>query len=198
MAAILSPDKRFGWVMKTGDFTFDRKSMNAMAVLRQPFSVSSRMRNVRKRTAVTILLGPSFLGGCNTHPVVVVHDQWAVKQAQADCASRQAEGVPRCVGDPVLAIRDFEAQVSQAFQIDAGCKGMTLVTLNTSGVSQIRARKTWWLFLELSRSNRPNEVRYTVSRNDDPHSAGVATGHGEPNSVVQQFCKFVREGGTVE
>ena len=157
------------------------------------------MRDVKRRTAVTIPLGLSFLGGCNTHPVIVVHDQWAVKRAQADCQSRPAEGVPRCSGDPVLAIREFEAQVSRAFQLDATCKGITLVTLDDVGrPSQMKARNTWWLFLELSRSNRPNELRYTVSRNDDPHSAGVATGHGEPNSVVPQFCKFVREGGTVE
>jgi hypothetical protein len=157
------------------------------------------MPNVRKRTAVTILLGLSFLGGCNTHPVIIVHDQWAVKQGQADCESRPAEGVPRCSGDPVLTIRDFEAQISRAFQLDAACKGMRLVILDASEApSQTNARNTWWLFLELSRSNRPNELRYTVSRNDNPHSAGIATGHGEPNSVVPLFCKFVREGGTVE
>src|SRR5260370_27533070 len=43
--------------------------------------------------------------------------------------SRPVEGVPRCSGDPVLAIRDSDAQISRAFQLDAAYNGMTLAAL---------------------------------------------------------------------
>jgi hypothetical protein len=78
---------------------------------------------------------------------------------------------------------------------------MTLLTLNASeNPSQLSSRHTWWLFLELMRSNAPNELRYTVSPDQDPHSSGsaAATGQGEPDSIVREFCSFVQQGGNIE
>ncbi len=147
-----------------------------------------------------MLVGLFSLCGCSSRStILVLDDQWAVKEAAADCESRQREGVPPCTVDPRIAIRDFEAQVSSAFKLEPLCSGMTLVTLDVSDQPwQLNSRHTWWLFPELIRSNRPEGLRYTVSRTDDPHTSGSATGLGEPNSIVREFCKFIREGGNVE
>jgi hypothetical protein len=157
---------------------------------------------MRIRAAVPLLLlALSSLCGCNRggNAVVVLDDQWAVKQAQSDCQSRQREGVPPCMSDPIVMIRDLEAQTARAFKRDAACRGMTLVTLNASeNPSRLNSRHTWWLFLELVRSNVPNELRYRVSRTEDPHGTGSASGQGQPDSVVQQFCNFVEQGGNIE
>jgi hypothetical protein len=166
-----------------------------------PQELTSTIRNVRIRTAMTmLLLGLSSHCGCTReNAILVLDEQWSERRAEADCQSRSREGVPPCTDDPVLMIRDFEAQTSRAFKLNAACNGITLVTLNASDhPSQLNSRHTWWLFLELMRSNMPNELRYTVSRTQDPHISGSATGQGEPNSIVREFCNFVQEGGTVE
>jgi hypothetical protein len=154
------------------------------------------------RAALTLLLvALASLCGCKggRNAVVVLDDQWAIKQAQADCQSRQREGVPLCNSDPVVMIRDIEAQTARAFKLNAACRGMTLVTLNASdNPSQLNSRHTWWLFLELMRSNIPNELRYTLSRTEDPHRSGRASGQGKSDSIVQGVCDFVQQGGTVE
>jgi hypothetical protein len=153
------------------------------------------------RNAALLPLLLLFLCGCNRgrNAVVVLDDQWAVKQAQADCQSRQREGVPQCANDPVATIRDFEVQTARAFQISPACKGMTLVTLNSSeNPSQLSSRHRWWLFLELMRSNVPDGLRYTVALSHDPHGAGSASGQGQPDSIVREFCAFVQQGGTIE
>src|SRR5437879_4801195 len=96
-------------------------------------------------------------------------------------------------------IRDLEAQTSHAFRLNAACRGMTLVTLNVSeNPSQLSSRHTWWLFLELMRSNMPNELRYTVSHSEDQDRSGSASGQGKPDSIVREFCDFIKQGGTIE
>jgi hypothetical protein len=152
-------------------------------------------------TAITILSCLFSSCACNTreNTIVVLDEQWSVKQAQADCQSRSQEGVPPCTDDPGLMIRDFASQASRAFKLDPACRGITLVTLNVSDhPSQLNSRHTWWLFLELMRSNIPNELRYTVSPAQVPHTSGSATGQGTANSIVGQFCDFVARGGIVE
>lgn len=141
------------------------------------------------------------LCGCyrGRNAVVVLDDQWAVKQAQGDCQSRKYEGVPLCTNDPVVAIRDFEAQTARAFQLSPACKGMTLITLNSSeNPSRLDSRYTWWLLLEVVRSNVPDGLRYTVARGHDRHRTGSASGQGQPDSIVREFCAFVQQGGTIE
>ena len=158
--------------------------------------------NMRRQAAVTLLFVLSALSGCKSgkNALIVLDHQWAVKQAQTDCQSRQREGMPPCTADPAIMIRDLEAQTAAAFSSNASCKGMTLVTLNSSeDASQLDSRQTWWLFLELLRSNNmPNELRYTVSQSEDPRRPGSATGQGEPSSIASEFCSFVRQGGLVE
>ncbi len=159
--------------------------------------------NVGRKAAITMLLGLFSLCGCNTreNTVVVLDEQWSVKQAEVDCQSRSREGVPPCTDDPGHMIKDLEAQTSEAFQANAACRGMTLVTLNVSDhPSQLSSRHTWWLFLELMRSNIPGELRYTVSKTQDSRRSGstTASGQGKPNSIVGEFCGFVLEGGIVE
>jgi hypothetical protein len=168
---------------------------------KQPSGPTSTIRDMRLRTPTMMpLLGVFLLCGCTREKAILVLDeQWSEKQAAADCRSRSGEGVPPCADDPALMIREFETQTSRAFKLSAACRGMTLVTLNASdNPSQLNSRHTWWLFLELMRSNVPNELRYTVSRTQDPHRSGSATGQGEPDSIVQQFCDFVQKGGIVE
>ena len=158
------------------------------------------MGYMRRRAAVTLLFVFSALWGCNSgkNALIVLDDQWAVKQAQTDCQSRQHDGVPLCTGDPITMIRDFEAQTAHAFKLNAECKGMTLVTLNASeSPSALDSRHTWWLFLELMRSNdAPDELRYTVFPHHDAHRlSGAENGQGKPDSIVREFCSFVRQGG---
>ena len=119
------------------------------------------------------------------------------EEAQNDCQSRQRQGVPLCSGDPTSMIRDLELQTTQAFKGNSACNGLTLVTLNVSeDPSRLNSRNTWWLFLELMRSNEgPNELRYTVSSDHDPHRLQSVKGQGRPDSIVWEFCSFVRKGG---
>lgn len=141
------------------------------------------------------------LFGCNrgTEAIIVVDDQWAVKQARADCQSRARDGAPPCTSDPVVLIRDFEAQISSAFQIAPACAGTTLLTLNSSAnPSALNSRDTWWLFPELLRSNVPEGLRYTVARHHDPQTPGSERGQGQPDSIMRGICSFVRQGGTIE
>jgi hypothetical protein len=167
-----------------------------------PWNPRLQWADMRLRTALTLLLLTlSLLCGCKRgrNIIVVLDDQWAVKQAQADCDSRQREGVPPCTSDPILMIRDLETQTASAFKRDAACRGMTLVTLNVSdNPSRLNSWHTWWLFLELMRSNVPNELRYRVSSTEDPHGPNSVSGQGEPNSAVQQFCTLVEKGRNVE
>lgn len=111
-----------------------------------------------------LLLALSSLCGCSRgrNAVVVLDDQWAVKQAEADCKSRQREGVPPCTSDPVVMISEFEAQTARAFKRE--------------NPSQLNSMHTWWLFLELMRSNMQNQLRYTVSYTQDPHRSGSTSG----------------------
>jgi hypothetical protein len=142
-----------------------------------------------------------LLCGCNhgRNAIIVLDDQWAVKQAEADCQSRQQEGIPLCANDPVVAVRALEEQTTRAFQLNPACKGMTLLTLNSSeNLSQVESRHTWWLFLELVRSNVPDGLRYTVARSHGPHKSGSASGQGQPDFIVREFCAFVQQGGTIE
>src|SRR5207302_11217466 len=116
------------------------------------YEPTSTIADMRRRAAVIMSLAAlSPLCACNRerNSIVILDDQWAIKQAQADCQSRQREGVPPCTGDPVVMIRDLEAQTSHAFRLNAACSGMTLVTLNVAeNPSQLSSRHTWWLFLE--------------------------------------------------
>jgi hypothetical protein len=176
-----------------------RRSMSVNGMLRQ-LSRTSTMSNMRRRMAVMLLFALSALWGCNSgkNALIVLDDQWAAKQAQTDCESRKHDGIPLCTGDPITMIRDFEAKTAHAFNINTDCKGITLVTLNGSeDPSLLNSRHTWWLFLELMRSNdAPNELRYTVSRHHDAHRlSGAANGQGKPDSIVREFCSFVRQGG---
>jgi len=141
------------------------------------------------------------LSGCKqrTKALIVLDDQWAVQQAQADCRSRQQEGVALCAGDPAVMIKDLEAQTARAFQTNPECRGIAFATLNASDdPSQLNSRRTWWLFLELTRSNVAGQLRYTLASSHDPHAHGSETGQGVPDSIVGGFCTFVRQGGTAE
>lgn len=155
-----------------------------------------------KNVAVALLvLMICFQYGCKqrTKAVIVIDDQWAVKQAQADCRSRQQEGVPLCANDPIVMIRGLEAQTARAFQANPECREITLVTLNASeDPTALDSRHTWWLFLELMRSNVVGELRYTVAQSHDPPRLGSETGQGVPDSTVGGLCTFVRQGGTGE
>jgi hypothetical protein len=158
---------------------------------------------VRLKTAIAVLLGLSSFCACNKRgrAVVVLNDQRSVKQAQIDCQSRAQDGVPLCQGDPTRMIRDLEAQTSRAFELNTACKGITLVTLNASDdPSQLNSRHTWWLFLELMRTNMPeeNELRYTVSHTQDLHRSPSETGQGTPSSMIAEVCRLIQKGGIAE
>jgi len=153
---------------------------------------------MRKPAAVIpLLLTLAGLWGCNPgrNAVIVLDEQMAVKQAQADCDSRQRIGVPLCSGDPTAMIRDLELRTIQGFKRSTVCSGLTLVTLNVSeDRSRMDSRHTWWLFIELMRSNMPtNEVRFTVSKTRDGTSG--LKGQGAPDAIASSFCDFVRQGG---
>jgi hypothetical protein len=115
-------------------------------------------------------------------------------QAIADCQSRAEEGVPTCTINPIADIRSFEAELVQAFKTEPSCRDLTLVTLNASHNQRLlNSRRTWWLFLELSRGLGAEEKRFTVSDTDDPH--GSLTGQGKADFTAKSTCDFVRTGG---
>jgi hypothetical protein len=129
--------------------------------------------------------------------VVVLDDQWSVGQAIVDCQSRATQGAPACTSDPSADIRNFEAQFSQAFKAEPMCSELTLVTLNAShDRGTLRSRRTWWLFLELSRGLGADEKRFTVSRTNDPYPrySHRMTGQGRADFTAKSVCDFVRNG----
>ena len=147
------------------------------------------------------LMALAGLCGCNrrTRATIVLDDQWSIKQARADCQSRQGEGVPPCTGDPAVQIRDLESQTVGALQVTPECGGMTLLTLHSSAnPSLLNSTHTWWIFPELLRSNAPEELRYTVANVQNPNAPGSAHGQGPPSSVAHEICSFVQQGGTME
>ena len=154
---------------------------------------------VRARTIAAVLLSLALLCACRggRNAIVVLDEEWVVEHAKADCDSRARLGIPLCAGDPTLMIRSLEAEIARAFQSEQACKGMTLVTLNVSNrPSQLESRRTFWLFLELMRSNIPDdELRYTVSPAHEPHKSRSEEGQGTPGSIVGPLCDFVRQGG---
>jgi hypothetical protein len=153
------------------------------------------MRNMQRRmTVMAPLLAVLSLCSCHHGNVILILDeQWSVKQAEADCRSRSREGVPPCAVDPFIEIRNSEVQISRAFKVDPECKGITLVTLNISdSPRRLNSMRTWWLFLELSRGGDPDERRFTVSQTEDPHRPYSTTGQGQPDFIAETSCKFVR------
>ena len=158
---------------------------------------------ILKDVASRILLLAAIFALCackgRTDALVVLDDEWAVKQAIADCQSRKSNGVPVCVGDPTADIRELEAQTVRAFKTAPECRGMELLILNGSrNPSRVNARNTWWLFLEFVRSNVPDGLRYVVVNRHDPDAGGSMRGQGHPDSIVREFCPFVRQGGNIE
>jgi len=174
-----------------------------MEMLRQHPRTHVYNGRMRKPVAlIPLLFALSGLLGCDPgkNAVVVLDDQWAVKQAHADCQSRLRDGVPLCTGDPTAMIRDLEARTIQSFKMSTACHGLTLVTLNVSeDPSRVNSRHTRWLFLELIRSNMPdeNELRYTVSDTQEGYESGTK-GQGKADSIAAQFCDVIRRGPNLE
>ena len=84
--------------------------------------------------------------------------------------------------------------------MSTACHGLTLVTLNVSeDPSRVNSRHTRWLFLELIRSNMPdeNELRYTVSDTQEGYESGTK-GQGKADSIAAQFCDVIRRGPNLE
>jgi hypothetical protein len=149
-----------------------------------------------------LLLGLFSLCGCTRkNAILVLDEQWSVKQAEADCQSRSREGVPLCTVDPAAQIRNSEAQIADAFRSEPECSGITLVTLNVSdNPRRLNSMHTWRLFLELSRGGGVDAQRYMVERRftvtngrnpDDPHAGGLR-GQGEAKLIAATSCEFVR------
>jgi hypothetical protein len=151
---------------------------------------------MRMKIAVTsVLFALTLLCGCERgNAILVLDEQWSLKQAQADCQSRSSEGVPPCTVDPIIEIRSSEAQISGAFRVEPACHGITLVTLNVSDdPHQLNSRHTRWLFVELIRTNRPNDgLRFTITRSDNPRARASITGQGQPKSITKTSCDAVR------
>lgn len=150
---------------------------------------------MRTRTMGMILLVVLGLCGCKErrNAVVVLNEQWSMNQAVNDCQSRASQGVPACTTDPRAEIRDSDAQLANAFAAEPACSGLTLLTLNVSDHQRIlNSRRTWWLFLELSRGLGSDERRFTVTRSDDPNAHGALTGQGKTDFIAKSACDFVR------
>jgi hypothetical protein len=127
--------------------------------------------NMRLTIFASILLFVFYLCSClqRKNAIVVLNEQWSLDQAIADCQSRAEEGIPTCTINPSADIRSFEAELVQAFKTEPSCRDLTLVTLNASHNQRLlNSRRTWWLFLELSRGLSAEEKRFTISDTDDP------------------------------
>jgi hypothetical protein len=94
---------------------------------------------------------------------------------------------------PVTEIRNFEAQISNAFRAEPECRGITLFTLNVSDDPRLNLTRARWLFIELIRSNRPDDgLRFTITRSDDPHGPAPITSQGQPKWIAKTACDAVR------
>jgi len=152
---------------------------------------------MRAKALGSVLLVVLGLTGCKErrNAVVILNEQWSVNQAMNDCRARARQEGPRCTADPRIEIRDSDAQLANAFETEPECNGLTLLTLNVSDHQRpLNSRRNWWLFLELTVSPGSDQLRFTVSRSDDPNAPGGLTGQGKMGTIARNACDFVRGG----
>lgn len=150
---------------------------------------------MRTRTLGTMLLVVLGLSGCKerSNAVLILNEQWSVNKAIADCQSRAQEGVPVCTTDPSPEIKQADALFAKAFELEPGCNGLTLLTLNVSDHQRpLNSRRNWWLFLELKPGLGPEERRFTVTGTDDPDARDKLTGQGKMDFIAKSACDFVQ------
>jgi hypothetical protein len=79
-----------------------------------------------------------FLSGCaKRKPILVVDDWWNVDDAKSGCQMRRTGSDP-CIDDPVVAVREFEAQLRAVFASDSFCRDIALAQYG--GPEQVNSR----------------------------------------------------------
>ena len=134
---------------------------------------------------MTLLLAAIF-SACSKgdNKALVLDEPWSIQRAEADCNSRLSRGIPLCKASPEELIGGFTGSFSKAFNSDATCNGIVLLTLKSStndpkGVYP----RGWWLFLELSRGKN-NLVRFKLTRGSDPDAGYALTGNTDARQAA--------------
>jgi hypothetical protein len=130
-------------------------------------------------------------------PIVVIDDWWNVDFAKDSCLSRANIGDP-CGSDPVLEVRDFEAQFRTSFASDPLCHGVILADYSgPKGVASQAAsgadtsKADWQLMLDFI-VGEPSQSWTLV------HRGQTSTGQGSPREIMHTVCGVVQQtGGSV-
>jgi hypothetical protein len=136
--------------------------------------------------------------GCTKRePIVVVDDWWNVDFAKSGCEMR-ARGNDPCISDPVVEVRDFEAQLRTFFAGDPLCHGVVLADYH--GPQEVASKAAsnadtsnadWQLMLDFNVGE--SSQSWTLV-----HHAQTSTGAGDPKDVVHTVCAVVKQtGGSV-
>ena len=134
-----------------------------------------------------------FLFGCTKREsIVVVDDWWNLDFAKNGCELRARSGNP-CIGDPVSALREYEAQLSTAFATDPSCRGVVLSTFNgPTGQSSSAASKAGWQLMLSFIEGEGSQQWSMVHRTGDN---SYRTGQGNPSETAHSICAVVNHAG---
>ena len=150
--------------------------------------------NLRHGSATVTLLIAAVFSACSKgeNKVLVLDAPWSIQRAEADCDSRSSMGIPLCKASPEELIGGFSGNFSEAFNSDATCNGIVLLTLKSStNDSKGVYPNGWWLFLELSRGEN-NLVRYKLTRGRDPDAGYALTGNTDARQAAHDACGYIR------
>ena len=149
------------------------------------------------RAMALFLLGIFALLSCGCtkrEPIVVIDDWWNVDFAKNGCARRAGSGDP-CIGDPVVEVRDFEAQLRTFFASDPLCHGVALADYGgpkqvaSEAASQADTSKADWQLMFDFNVGESSQSWTMV------HQAQTSSGKGYPKEVVHTVCAVVRQTG---
>lgn len=138
--------------------------------------------------------------GCTKRePMVAINDWWNVDFVKNSCEPAARNGSPPCVGDPVEALRDFEAQLRTSFASDPACHEVFLTSFGGSGsaasqaAAAVNSKADWELKLNFQPDD-PLQDWMVFHRAD--HRTTI--GHGSPTEIVRTVCDVVKQvGGSV-
>jgi hypothetical protein len=147
------------------------------------------------RTLSLVLLPVfAFYSACKKkEPIVVIDDWWNVDFAKNDCEQRACRGYP-CIGDPAVAVRDFEAKLRTSFASDTSCHGIVLADFGpnpfaTKAASEASTSKAdWRLMLDFRLGDSSQD--WTMV-----HRGQIAAGRGVPKEIMHAACRIVKQAG---
>jgi len=147
-----------------------------------------------KTQALILLLVFAFCSACKKkEPIVVIDDRWNVDFAKNDCELRARAG-DRCIGDPVVEVREFEAKLRTSFASDTSCHGIVLADFDPNQVarkapSEPNTSKAEWRLMLDSRLGDSSQDWTMV------HRGQIAAGRGVPKEIMHAICRILKQAG---